>query len=69
MSERLIELILEVRDEMDRLGIKTENNNIKIINNFLMRYCTHEIVSDDIDIIPDKSIKIQYCNKCGTTFL
>jgi hypothetical protein len=69
MSERLIELILEVRDEMDRLGIKTENNNIKIINTFLMRYCTHEIVSDDIDITPDTSTKIRYCNKCGITFL
>ena len=69
MSERLIELILEVRDEMDRLGIKTENNNIKIINTFLMCYCAHEIVSDDIDITPDESTKIRYCNKCGITFL
>ena len=66
MSERLVELLLEVRDEMDRLEINTKEND-KIIKTFLMRYCAHEIVSDDVDITPEKSAKIHYCNKCGTT--
>ena len=34
-----------------------------------MRYCVHEVMSDDIDITPDKSVKIHYCNKCGTILL
>ena len=65
MSDRLVELLLEVRDEMDRLELNTKEND-KIIKTFLMRYCVHEVMSDDIDITPDKSVKIHYCNKCGT---
>jgi hypothetical protein len=66
MSERLVQLILEVRDEMARLEVATDENN-KIINTFLMRYCAHDVMTDHIDITPDKSITIRYCKCCGVT--
>jgi len=67
MSERLVNLILEMRDEMARIEVATDETN-KIINNFLMRYCVHDVMTDYIDITPDKCITIRYCKNCGVTF-
>ncbi len=67
MSERLVELILEMRDEMARIEVATDETN-KILNTFLMRYCVHDVMTDYIDITPDKSIMIRYCKFCGVTF-
>jgi hypothetical protein len=45
------------------------NNSVElsIIKNFLYDNCTHEWVSDDIDISVDVMKKIKYCEKCGLT--
>lgn len=43
-------------DRLDRL--------IALIPN----HCCHEIITDYIDIDPDKSMTIKYCNKCSLTF-
>jgi hypothetical protein len=67
MSERLVNLILEVRDEMARIEVATDETN-KIINTFLMRYCVHDVMTDHIDITSDKCITIRYCKNCGVTF-
>lgn len=67
MSERLVELILEMRDEMARIEVANDETN-KIINTFLMRYCAHDVMTDHIDITPDKCITIRYCKNCGVTF-
>ena len=37
------------------------------INHMLKTKCEHEIVCDDVDISPERSIPIQYCMKCFTT--
>lgn len=66
MSERLVQLILEMRDEMARIEVATDETN-KIINNFLTRYCVHDVMTDYIDITPDKCITIRYCKYCGVT--
>lgn len=66
MSERLVQLILEMRDEMARIEVATDETN-KIINTFLMRYCVHDVMTDYIDITPDKCITIRYCKYCGVT--
>jgi hypothetical protein len=42
--------------------IKLKNN----INHFLLLHCKHELVDDYIDISPDESIPICYCNRCGS---
>jgi hypothetical protein len=67
MSERLVNLILEMRDEMARIEVATDETNT-IINTFLMRYCVHDVMTDYIDITPDKCITIRYCKNCGVTF-
>jgi hypothetical protein len=38
------------------------------VNIRLSHICNHKIVSDIIDIDPDKSKQILYCEKCETTF-
>lgn len=43
-------------DRMDRLIAEIPND------------CCHEIITDYIDIDPDKSMTIKYCNKCSLTF-
>jgi hypothetical protein len=42
----------------------------KIINktHFLIVDCKHEILTDYVDITPDKGCNIKYCSKCGKTF-
>ncbi len=65
-NERLVNLILEMRDEMARLELDTDETN-KIIKTFLMRYCVHDVMTDYIDITPDKCITIRYCKCCGIT--
>jgi hypothetical protein len=66
MTEHLVNLILDMKDEMERLDLKTDENN-KIINTFLLQYCVHEVVRDDIDISLDRSMTIFYCNKCNVS--
>jgi hypothetical protein len=44
------------------------NNKIKIICNSLKQNCTHIIVTDSIDITPDDSQNVTYCELCETTF-
>ena len=42
------------------------NAIISSINHYLRRNCKHEdIIEDYIDITPELSQKIKYCNQCG----
>lgn len=41
---------------------------IKTICNVLKSKCNHNLVNDSIDISPDESQTIIYCEKCETTF-
>jgi len=42
---------------------------IQEMNNYLKKYCKHEIVEDWIDIDPDRGGQnIKYCIKCNLTF-
>lgn len=43
-------------------------NKIKTISKILKRKCNHVITNDLIDISPDISSKIIYCELCETTF-
>jgi hypothetical protein len=35
---------------------------------FLLKYCSHEIVEDYIDLTPEKGQNIKYCIHCMNTF-
>jgi len=41
---------------------------INRLNIFLLKYCSHEIVEDYIDLTPEKSQTIKYCVHCMNTF-
>jgi DNA-directed RNA polymerase specialized sigma subunit len=57
---------------------KFENNNKELINQMedlikqidlkLKSECNHEYIEDYVDITPEKSQKICYCNKCYSCF-
>tara|TARA_B110000285_G_scaffold216924_1_gene264701 strand:+ start:2867 stop:3097 length:231 start_codon:yes stop_codon:yes gene_type:complete len=42
-------------------------NILTIIEEYLRTHCNHQVIEDDIDIDPEKSMKIKYCNHCGLT--
>jgi hypothetical protein len=55
---------LETSKKMD-----TEYKKIyDLIQEYINIYCSHEIIEDYIDIFPEKSQKIKYCQKCFTNF-
>lgn len=73
---------MEYNDEPDVESIRTalqylkalvqnpneEFSNIcKLMENYITNNCNHNIVEDSIDITPDKSQTIFYCNKCMKT--
>lgn len=35
---------------------------------FCRQHCNHQLMIDDVDVTPDKSIRITYCNLCLCTF-
>ena len=39
-----------------------------LVNEYLTEYCKHSIIDDFIDIDPDRSKYIRYCEKCELTF-
>lgn len=55
------------------LKLTPTNNNdynkiIKEINSFLLKNCNHVWIDDSIDITPDESKTIRYCENCEVTF-
>ena len=55
------------RDEI----IKVNNDENNLIENAIIKEttcCQHNIVTDLIDIDPDRSMIIKYCDKCEETF-
>jgi hypothetical protein len=70
MSEKLIEKLIDIRNEIaineNKNGADTKNldNEIK---NFLMKHCAHDVITDYIDITPNRGMNIKYCAKCGIT--
>jgi hypothetical protein len=40
---------------------------IDLINNYIINYCNHEWITDNIDTTPDNSLLITYCDICQTT--
>ena len=40
----------------------------KLIDEYIMKHCEHNIVYDYIDITPDTSKRIRYCTHCYTDY-
>lgn len=64
--------MVKALEALDRVDISMRNGMYRkiheYIQNYLQHYCIHSIVSDMIDIDPDKSRTIRYCEHCMQTF-
>ena len=66
-----IALMCSIKENLIQLDIEKNNDYINILDSitkYIEKYCHHDIIDDDIDITPEKSMRIHYCNKCMTTF-
>jgi|TARA_B100001287_G_scaffold235848_1_gene208174 hypothetical protein len=69
MSTEIIENIIKIKNILISCEKNDEINIIlKKVDEFLLKHCRHEIVDDLIDIDPDRSKSIRYCEKCFITF-
>ena len=59
--KRLIETMPDIRQTPDYLDI------LNRVKKYLHRHCKHNVVSDLIDIDPDRSKEISYCTICEST--
>ena len=69
MSTETVDNMIEIKNIL----ISSEKNDelniiLKKVDEFLLKNCSHEIVTDLIDIDPDRSKSIRYCEKCFITF-
>jgi hypothetical protein len=69
MDNCTIEHLIQIKSLLISCEKNDEINEIvKHVDNILLKNCTHRIVDDVIDIDPDRSKSIQYCEKCYVTF-
>lgn len=65
-KQRLEEVV--VKDLPDEYNTTQYNDIIKQISIFIENNCRHNKIRDEIDILPEKTIVIEYCTKCMKTF-
>ena len=60
--------VIRVKSIMDRIPESDQSVEyktiIQMIQGFLHNNCQHEIVIDNIDVTPDKSVTVFYCKHC-----
>jgi hypothetical protein len=63
--------LLSIKHYMEASRTINMNDKTRIlnaINIFFITNCQHEIITDYIDITPEKGRNIKYCSKCDITF-
>ena len=72
MEEESIQCMIRAKEILDndfKYKINEEYSQIvKMIEDYVIKHCKHKIVRDLIDIDPDRSKTISYCDKCFHTF-
>ena len=67
-----VELMVRAKSYVESLPSKLQNtesvNILNMISNYLHAHCQHNIITDQIDVDPDRSETIRYCDKCMHTF-
>lgn len=67
-----VEFMANAKMQLEGLIDIYQNHEYKCIlqqiNAYLRKYCTHNIVSDLIDISETRSKTIYYCENCGLSF-
>jgi hypothetical protein len=74
MANILIDLI-NIKDKLENFITVNDNEDdneiieiYKLIEFYIDKNCTHNIVTDYIDITPEYSKQIDYCDICMKTF-
>ncbi len=70
-TQQMIHKMLQAKRVLQNSNIVCKNNAdynriMSDIKTFLSKYCIHEWKTDDIDITPERSQKITYCELCET---
>jgi hypothetical protein len=63
--------LLSIKHYMEASRTICMNDKTRIlnaINIFFLTNCEHKIITDYIDITPEKGRNIKYCSKCDITF-
>ena len=72
MEEESIQCMIRAKEILDndfKYNINDEYSEIvEKIENYVIKHCQHKIVRDLIDIDPDRSKTIFYCENCFQTF-
>jgi hypothetical protein len=67
-----IDILLQVKRLLEELPEKEQKPEyttvVKLVNDYITKRCNHYVVTDTIDIDPDRSKTIYYCEYCYTTF-
>lgn len=50
------------------INMNDKTRILNSINIFFLTNCDHNIITDYVDIAPDKGRNIKYCNRCEITF-
>jgi hypothetical protein len=66
---KINKILLGSPDDIKNSVKKEKYEKIKsLVHDYLIEYCHHIMVDDWIDIDPEKSKYIRYCEKCELTF-
>lgn len=67
-----IEFVANAKMQLEGLIDTYQNDDYKCIlqhiDAYLRKYCTHNIISDVIDLSETRSKTIYYCENCGLSF-
>lgn len=67
-----VEFMANAKMQLEGLIDTYQNDDYKCIlqhiDAYLRKYCTHNIISDVIDLSETRSKTIYYCEKCGLSF-
>jgi len=65
------EIMLSVKRQLEMMPVNIQSPEyfsiLKTVHKYLHKNCNHHLVSDLIDIDPDRSKTIVYCTICGNT--
>ena len=67
--DHIVAVLVKAKQKIQYLSAISETKvDIEEIKDLLEEICSHERISDWIDIDPEKSIHIEFCPKCETIF-
>jgi hypothetical protein len=66
--DKQLYLLIKERNKINYQTTCNQNKlRLKELCELIKQTCQHNFVIDDIDITPDKSMRIKYCTICETT--